>query len=370
MRVVWYTIRNFEDMCATTPIELAKRLVERGCKLTIVNSDRPEHHENEVWSHGSVWEKRYNPGFRARKIALNMKKRIVNRVDEADVYLVDWAILPHIAKALQETRAPVILIDRSPPAYSGLFGRLQWFAWKKAWRLLLKEKILSGCVVSEAHKKFVERKIGIPPGKISVLNAGVDTRMFFQEDKSISDSLKFVYHGQLDKNRGILALPIFIQNLINNSVKAELTLIGRGNVSTQLKEMSEENSWLTVHDLVAHSKIPSLLRKQDIGLLPMPDRGIWPLASPLKRGEYLASGLLVYGINHSGHSFKFIDSQYYKLVDQEDFHEEGLRWAQSLTQETLTVGATEARNAAEQYLSWENTVDVLENVIHAAIQNQ
>ncbi len=39
MRVVWYTIRNFEDMCATTPIEIAKRLVERGYKLTIVNSD-------------------------------------------------------------------------------------------------------------------------------------------------------------------------------------------------------------------------------------------------------------------------------------------------------------------------------------------
>ena len=75
MRVVWYTIRNFEDMCATTPIEIAKRLVERGYKLTIVNSDKPENHENKVWSHGSVWEKRYNPGFRARKIALNMKKK-------------------------------------------------------------------------------------------------------------------------------------------------------------------------------------------------------------------------------------------------------------------------------------------------------
>ena len=79
---------------------------------------------------------------------------------------------------------------------------------------------------------------------------------------------------------------------------------------------------------------------------------------------------MVYGINHSGHSFKFIDSKYYKLVDQKGFHEEGLRWTQSLTKETLTSGATEARNAAERYLSWENTVDVLENVIRIAIQNQ
>ena len=134
--------------------------------------------------------------------------------------------------------------------------------------------------------------------------------------------------------------------------------------------MSEKNSWLTVHDLIPHSEIPSMLRTQDIGLLPMPDRGIWPLASPLKRGEYLASGLLVYGINHSGHSFKFIDPQYYKLVDQENFHEEGLRWAQSLSRETILNGAIDARNAAERYLSWENTVDVLQNVIHAAIQNQ
>jgi glycosyltransferase involved in cell wall biosynthesis len=299
-----------------------------------------------------------------------MKKRIMNRVDEADVYLVDWAILLHISKDLLETNTPVILIDRSPPAYSGLFGRLQWFAWKKSWKLLLKGKIPSGCVVSEAHKRFVEEKIGIAPGKISVLNAGVDSKIFFREDKSFSDSLKFVYHGQLDKNRGVLALPIFIQHLINNNVKAELTLIGRGNVSSQLRDMSENYSWLTVHDLVPHSMIPSLLRKQDIGLLPMPERGIWPLASPLKRGEYLASGLLVFGINHTGHSFKFVDSQHYKLVEQEDFHDEGLRWAQSLTQETLANGAMESRNAAKRYLSWEDTVDVLEKVIHAALQNQ
>ncbi len=93
-----------------------------------------------------------------------------------------------------------------------------------------------------------------------------------------------------------------------------------------------------------------MLRKARYRLTSMPDRGIWPLASPLKRGEYLASGLLVYGINHSGHSFKFIDSQYYKLVDQENFHEEGLRWAQSLTRERLLNGAIDARNAAEQYL--------------------
>ena len=370
MRVVWYTIRNFEDMCATTPIELAKRLVERGHELTIVNSDKPERHENEVWSHSSVWEERYKPGFRAKKIALNMRKRIVNLVDEADVYLVDWAILLHIAKELRKTNTPVILIDRSPPAYSNLLGRLQWFAWKKSWRLLLKGKILSGCVVSEAHKKFVEEKIGIPPGKISVLNAGVDSRIFFPENKSNSDALRFVYHGQLDKNRGVLALPLFIQHLINNNIKAELTLIGRGDVSSRLKIMSGNYSWLTVHDLVPHSTIPSLLRKQDIGLLPMPNRGIWPLASPLKRGEYLASGLLVFGIKHSGHSFKFVDSQHYKLVDLENFHEEGLRWAQSLTQKTLSNGAIEARNIAERYLCWDHTVDVLENVIKDAFQTQ
>ena len=83
------------------PIEIAKRLVERGYKLTIVNSDKPENHENKVWS-TAVFGKNDTFWLSGEKDSTEHEKRILNRVDEADVYLVDWAILPHIAKALKD----------------------------------------------------------------------------------------------------------------------------------------------------------------------------------------------------------------------------------------------------------------------------
>ena len=369
MKIVWYTTRNFGDMCATTPVEISKRLVERGHELTIINPDKAEDHQDMGWFHRSVWQEKFTPGFRARKIASSMKKSITNDSPKADIFLVDWAILPYMIKTLNGSNTPTIMIDRSPPAYSNLFAKLQWYIWRKSWKLILKGKIESGCVVSNTHKKFVNEKLGIPADKIFVLNAGVDSELFFPMDEISTGPLKFVYHGQMDKNRGIFVLPFFIQNLINNGIDAELTLIGDGNIGSQLRRMKKECPWMNILDSIPYSDIPALLRIHDIGLLPMPNRGIWPLASPLKRGEYLASGLLVFGVNHSGHSLDFIDSRFYKLSNQENFHAEGLEWVRTLTQEKRAKGRREVRAAAKKYLPWDKTVDVLEEAMHNALRN-
>jgi len=91
---------------------------------------------------------------------------------------------------------------------------------------------------------------------------------------------------------------------------------------------------------------------------------MWAIASPLKRSEYAASGLLIYGINHSGHRFNSEEDQnWMNLVQQHDFHEEALAWLKSLDADTLQRLGLEARQFAEENLSWEKTVDALENAL-------
>jgi hypothetical protein len=110
-------------------------------------------------------------------------------------------------------------------------------------------------------------------------------------------------------------------------------------------------------------ELADLLSKQHIGFLPMPKSKVWNLASPLKRSEYLASGLLVLGIDHKGHSLENTDSSWYKLISQENFHDLGIDWVKSLDNSSMRKGFQEARRYSEMNCSWEKTVDELERAI-------
>ena len=55
---------------------------------------------------------------------------------------------------------------------------------------------------------------------------------------------------------------------------------------------------------MTHDEISKFLQGCHIGCLPMPsDYEMWKISSPLKLSEYLSSGLLVVGIDHTGNRF-------------------------------------------------------------------
>ena len=94
----------------------------------------------------------------------------------------------------------------------------------------------------------------------------------------------------------------------------------------------------------------------------MPDHKVWSLASPLKRSEYLASGMIVCGIEHAGHHFD--DSgDWLLLSSQKDFITKTVDWIKTLDRETLSALQNESRKYAEENLSWSHSVDALESII-------
>ena len=87
---------------------------------------------------------------------------------------------------------------------------------------------------------------------------------------------------------------------------------------------------------------------------------IMSISRPIKRSEYAASGMLIFGINHSGHAFsENKNMDWIKLVEQYDFHTDGIEWFKSLDFESIEKMSKSARKFAEQNLSWENSVDTL-----------
>ena len=116
---------------------------------------------------------------------------------------------------------------------------------------------------------------------------------------------------------------------------------------------------MSLNDVAEH------LRDSTIGLLPMPEIDVWAISSPLKRSEYCASGLLIFGIDHDGHRFDDNSYDWMKLVPQHDFHQDCIAWLSQLTQSQISSLSQASREFAEQKLGWEHSVKTLVNCIQS-----
>jgi glycosyltransferase involved in cell wall biosynthesis len=360
MEIHWFTTRKMTDLCSTTQKNLAHGLCNRGHQLTIYNGDATGTHQGHPWNHQSLAQSEIK-GFHAHSLANSAKKTIPKITN--GIAIVDWTLASKLSSSLSKQKITWSVMDRSPPADSGIFSMFQWPIWKKAWHLVLKDKAQSGFTVSSAHSRFVVDKIGVSNDKITVLEAGVDLELFRPKTKVKQFTL--LYHGRLDKNRGVLLLPILIQKLVKTGINAKLLLIGEGDEFSELQRIAKGRDDLDVLSPMPQSQLVEHLAKADIGLLPMPESEVWTLASPLKRSEYAASGLAILGIDHSGHRLEGGEVEWMKLVSQEQFLEEGIKWLKILANDNskLETLQTQARDYAEEHMSWSHSIDALESIL-------
>ena len=360
MKIHWFTTRKMTDLCSTTQKNLARGLCLRGHDLTIYNGGSTGTHQGNPWNHKPLSQSRIK-GFHALSLANSAKKSITNIT--SGIVIVDWTLASKLAPLLQRNKIPWLLMDRSPPANSGLLALLQWPVWKKSWRLVLRGKALNGFTVSSAHSNFVSDKLGIKLNKITALEAGVDLELFNTGLKSKQFTL--LYHGRLDKNRGVLALTKLIEKLNEGNIAAKLQLIGEGDAVTKLQVIANHRDDIEVLPSMSQTKLVHYLSKAHIGLLPMPESKVWELASPLKRSEYAASGLAILGIDHSGHRLEDREVEWMKLLSQEQFLSEGVNWLKMLANDKSKLEQLnlEARRYAEEHMSWSHSIDALESIL-------
>ena len=345
MKIAWVSSRVLgSDLCSTSQIQLANGLANKGYDVTFYS---PGHSLGNEFKHVPV--KRSNVrGFQARSVAKEMLKKS-EELNLADVVLIDWTlgeIASHISK-------PMIVMDRSPPADPGILAKLQWRVWKNTW-----SNAIRGTTVSQAHREFVVEHTGMPSASIGVLPAGVDLELF--QSGSKNDTLRLVYHGRVDVKRGILSLPMILAGLQEAGVDASLHIHGEGDAVERLRKIGMDG--MEVTNSLPQNDIAQLLSTYDVGFLPMPSDKIWNLASPLKRSEYLASGLVVCGIDHTGHRIKNA-GEWLQLSNQRDFIRHTVDWLRNLKRDELTILQNDARTYAEENLSWSHSVDALESII-------
>ena len=366
MNILWFTARKMADLCSTTQAALAEGLVSLGHKVTLINSDAKESHSTFSWSHVSLPTEAIR-GRKAHVLGKKMRQWLLqSEIKEKTIAIVDWRVASTITKTLKLKSIPWILMDRSPPADRGLLAKLQWPVWKKAWKMVKNGDAEKGCVVSTSHSKFVQSRGGVLEQKLVTISAGVDSSLFKPGVRN--EPLTLIYHGRLDRHRGVLSLPILLEKLRQGGTNAKLSLIGEGDSFQGLQRMAETRSDMEVISTLPQIKLAEKLAESHIGLLPMPNSKVWSLASPLKRSEYAASGLLIFGIDHLGHRFENeIQPEWLHLVSQENFHQKGVEWIQSLTPKQIQMLSLESRHYAERHLDWSKSITELEKACFSCL---
>ena len=349
LNVLWLTGRSMNDLCSTTQQALIHGLLKRGMAVTFVNADSNVSLAGEGFTHVAL-PNQARRGFQARTLGKAMRDWLAATAPNASVAVVEWRVAAWVVPELERQGIPWTLMDRSPPADAGWLGRLQWRGWKAAWNTAVRAGA-DGFVVSTAHQAFVEQKTGY--ANSTVLQAGVDLELF--KPKAKRPTTTMVYHGRLDRHRGVLACAMLAQKARLDGLEVDVVFVGEGDLVAPLTALAEANAFIHVHGTMPQSELAELLGTCHLGLLPMPKRTVWALASPLKRSEYLASGLPVFGIDHEGHRLDGVDDAWFSLVPQEDFHLDGLEVLRSLVQQPTSADGP--RTYAQHRLAWTNTVD-------------
>ncbi|MAL64678.1 MAG: hypothetical protein CMF94_01105 [Candidatus Marinimicrobia bacterium] len=349
MNISWLSTRKIDtDLCSTTQVELANGLVAKG---HVVNFYSPGFASGVAFNHHNIKRSKIM-GLQTYSICSKLKS-LVDEISQSDIVLIDWQLFSIHTKLATKT----IIIDRGPPADRGLLAKLQWPQWKRNWK-----KAKKGTVVSLEHKKFLVNKCKISSDNIHVIPAGVNLDLFSKSEKK--GKLKLLYHGNLDLNRNILELPQILIHLEKAGVDVEMHLIGHGDAFKALSKLNLPN--LKLSGPINQRELASMISEFDIGFLPMPNSGVWNIASPLKRSEYSGSGMVIIGIDHAGHRFSE-DLDWVFLFEESKFVSEAVNFCKNIKRKELSILQNKSRTYAERYLSWHQSVDTLNRLIHSVV---
>lgn len=373
LHLAWASVRNLGvDLCATTQLALLDGLAEAGHHVSVLSPGGPTEGPHD-WQHLGV-DGDALFGLRSRKIAKGIAARWAE-MPRPDLVLVEWPLLPHLRRSGVLKGVPWLLIDRSPPAQAGFRGRLHWFTWRRAWNKAAAEARRrpgpGGTTVSVAHRVLVGNQTSTSEDEVLVLPAGVNLDLFVPgaERRGTNEEVRLFYHGRLDRNRGVLSLPMLLNGAQAAGIDASLTMVGEGDAKDALLRMAKKVARMEVLDRMPRKELARKLGLAHVGLLPMPDEGAWSVASPLKRGEYLASGMYVLGVDHAGHRLEGLMASM-ALVPQDTFIEEGVNLLTRLSKDPglFFEGKREARAYAEANLGWSHGVDALLEAIDTILE--
>jgi glycosyltransferase involved in cell wall biosynthesis len=369
VKLLWVTAKRLgTDLASTTQLAVTNSLTQRGWKVTIVAPQRNPSQDNgltkeaekEISNDGHSFfgvKRSHKPGLGWLTFGRDLKKKLPAIVNDGDfdVALVEWQAVAGSHKVLVQSNVPWLIVDRSPPVFRSLAGRLQWFEYRRAYKLASTKGAAGSVPKSQALADWNrQQKRIVEP--IIILEAGVDVSMF--EPSNFTGVPTIVHHGQLDQEREIMRLVDIGSVIAARGIDFKMRIAGTGNRLTELQKTATQHDWLEVLGPLPSDQIPEFLATGHVAVFPLPDDEIWRLSSPLKVREWAAAGLPMVLSNITPHK-SIGDKNWVRLVDDNAPFDDWANQVEELLKADLVSIGREARNDAEREFDWQQTTESL-----------
>ena len=200
MEILWVTGRHFgDDLCQTTQVEVANALKRKGFNVSFlapasesgISMLKNEGLEIIRLKPSSI------PGLKSISFDKQVAKRLPEIIKERsfDVAICSWRGALGAIKPLGIANIPWVLMDRGPPAYSGMLGRLQWKYYDRVLRKSCSETSAI-FTVSTGHAEFVKNRFNLEKAPF-VVSAGATPSRFKLVDSEEISTTGLIYHATL-----------------------------------------------------------------------------------------------------------------------------------------------------------------------------
>ncbi len=372
MRLLWVTHSSLGvngTLCQTASRGTINALKKKGWDIEVVSTASTEA-VNYKKIDGFKWHKILNNfprGLQSLFLERSFKncvKSLLNTRD-FDIVIVNWSVCRGIIPLAKERSIPIIVDDRSPPVHEDILGRLQWIHYRYCWKSA--SKLADGFSFnSKELKKMICEKYAITK-PVCVYPSAVNVEDF--EKTKFRGVPTVVYHGLLDRERGVWSIVKACDKLIERRVEVRLLMFGKGNDWQRLEKSASERDWFDLMPRCEKEEVPGRLSQAHIGVIPLPDKYQWRFSSPLKLFEYAAAGLNVIATDIPCHAA--IGSRSWLILVSE---KDASRSISEAIEGIIDSGDWEersnvAREDALAEFSWDRSVESLHGLCQEVISN-
>ena len=296
MRLLWITHSSLGingTLCQTASRGTIKALRDKGWAVEVVSTASNDS-ANEETIDGFRWYKISNNFPRGLQSIL-LEKAFKNCVKsllskrEFDLVIVNWSVCRGIIPLVKNKGIPIIVDDRSPPVHEDLLGRMQWIHYRYCWKSASRGADGFSFNSNELRKMICEKYTISKP--VCVYPSAVEVEKF--EKTEFREIPTIVYHGLLDRERGVWSIVRACDKLIERGLEIRLLMFGEGNDWQRLEKSTSHREWFELMPRCEKEEVPRRLSRAQIGVIPLPDKYQWRFSSPLKLFEYAAAGLNV-----------------------------------------------------------------------------
>jgi len=168
--------------------------------------------------------------------------------------------------------------------------------------------------ITKEMENYCKQKYSLKKHRSAIWTSGVNVNLFKPKDQNFTkckNELKLIYHGTVACNRGIQNVLKAISQFCPNNIY--FSILGSGKGITKIIKLIKQykvSKVVQILDRVPYKKVPLVLNRHDIGILPFPDWPGWNTSSPIKLFEYLACGIPVIATRIPSHNSVLNDKNF------------------------------------------------------------